>query len=98
MTGYGKDIQIRVGVCGNPKFPNYVLEQLFFDNDEPEHPGCPVTMAIYNGRTQKEFDYNQLGEYSESWSSAAMTFVEVQALIGELRAPRIAVKPRAPTA
>ncbi|RUV13036.1 hypothetical protein [Mesorhizobium sp. M5C.F.Ca.IN.020.32.2.1] len=82
MTGYYRDCQVRLARDVNPKWPDYLVEMLFFENDEIA--GVQVT-AVFKGRSHK-------GELADAvntnrpWSSTSMRFEEVQALRGELRA------------
>ncbi|UVK37389.1 hypothetical protein LHFGNBLO_004413 [Mesorhizobium sp. AR10] len=86
MTGFGGEVQVRIGVRSNPKYPDYIVEMLFFEDDDPDHPAGSAIMNIYNGRTHQYYDFDDDGlDASRNWSTVGMTFSEVQALIGELR-------------
>lgn len=87
MTGFGREVQVRLGVRSNPKYPDYAIEQLFFEDDDPDHPAGSATMNIYNGRTHRDYDFDDNLDASKNWSTDAMTFAEVQALIWDIRHP-----------
>ncbi|TPK42644.1 MULTISPECIES: hypothetical protein [unclassified Mesorhizobium] len=88
MTGFGGQVQVRVGVRSKPKYPDYIVEMLFFEEDDPDHPAGSAIMNIYNGPTHKlyDFDDDSLDAW-KNWSTLGMTFAEVQTLIGDLRRP-----------
>jgi hypothetical protein len=86
----GKAI-IRIGVSGKGTFPNYCIEQ----HRDPISTTLEVGEATveftttfehrhcYRGRNHKEIlDDSFIGE---KWSSASMSFAEVQTLLGKLR-------------
>jgi hypothetical protein len=85
MRGYRQDCQVRIKTNSSPAYPDYLVEELFYD-DSVEHTGQPVLMELYQGRTHKAYpssvEHNPYN--SREWSTAAMNYREIQALIGEL--------------
>ncbi|MER9681768.1 hypothetical protein NKJ23_20955 [Mesorhizobium sp. M0184] len=79
MTGFGGDVQVRIGVRSNWKYPDYAIEKLFFEGS--------ATMNIFNGRTHRDYDFDEGLDASKNWSTNAMTFAAVQRLIWDLHHP-----------
>jgi hypothetical protein len=83
--------EIRIGISGRGIYPNYsIIEPCEPEEISLELPGGGTfTMTtdvrkrvVFNGQSHREIDDSV--SWGESWSSAAMTFAEVQALLGEL--------------
>jgi hypothetical protein len=81
---------IRIGISGAGIAPHYCIEQGRVVDRIEDGPrftiGRHQRRAIFHGRTHKPILENEF--QGLSWSSAAMTFAEVQALLGRLRASR----------
>ena len=66
---------VTIGVSATGLYPNYFIA-------EPSESEAGLRRRVFNGRSHRE---SPDVWWAESWSSAAMTFAEVQALLGELR-------------
>jgi hypothetical protein len=84
--------EIRIGVSGRGIYPNYSI----IEPCEPQetvirdHRGVPLKITksvqsriVLNGQSHREILDDS--SWGENWSTAAMSFAEVQALLGELR-------------
>jgi hypothetical protein len=83
--------EIRIGVSGRGIYPNYSIivpcepeERVF----EGQGVSFEITSSVrkrlvFNGQSHREI--LEESNWGESWSSAAMSFAEVQALLGDLR-------------
>jgi hypothetical protein len=84
MTGYRGDCQVRISTDGRGKYPDYIVEMLIFDEETGLEIIHVQSIAVFAGKTHK-------GELVDStnlhraWSWDALTFKEVQMLLGELR-------------
>ena len=67
---------ITIGVSGSGLYPNYFVL-------EPSEDALGRRRMVFNGRSHREILEDSF--WGESWSSAAMSFAEVQALLGHLR-------------
>ena len=84
MGGCFKDCQVRLALDSSPRFPDYQVEMLFYDDEGGEEIVHAQSLAVFSGRTHK----GQLVDHiniARPWSSDAMTYLEVQTLLGELR-------------
>jgi len=83
--------EIRIGVSGRGIFPNYSIvepcepEEL---NIEGQGVSLKITSSVgkrmvFHGQSHREILEDSA--WGESWSPAAMSFAEVQALLGDLR-------------
>ncbi|MGB8276535.1 MAG: hypothetical protein WCF20_01155 [Methylovirgula sp.] len=80
---------IRVGVSGTGVFPNYCIEEGFIAITLPslDRPiSCYRRRTVFSGRNHREILEDQFK--GESWSLTAMNFIEVQAILGQLRDDR----------
>ncbi|MGR9415880.1 hypothetical protein [Rhizobium leguminosarum] len=84
MTGCHKECQVRIALDSSPRFPDYLVEMLFYDDDNGEEVVYAQSLAVFSGRTHKG-DLVDDRNISRLWSSQAMTYLEVQTLLGELR-------------
>lgn len=79
------DCQVRLAVDRKTKRPDYLVEMLIFD----EVTGLEIihiqSLAVVSGRSH-EGELVNSANIRRSWSAEAMTFKEVQTLLGELRA------------
>src|SRR5436309_2187344 len=81
-----EEATIRIGISGAGIVPNYYIE-------EPA-PSVTITISgldlttreVFSGRNHKQILDDFLE--GEKWSSAVMTFAEVQAALGQLRASK----------
>lgn len=80
MAGYYRDCQVRLDLCSNPSAPDYLIEMLIDDEDDR----IPQSIAVFSGRSHKGQLY-QDDQRPRLWSSGAMTWKEVQTLLGRLR-------------
>jgi hypothetical protein len=67
---------VTIGVSGSGLYPNYFLL-------EPSETPPGRRRMAFNGRTHREILEDSF--WGESWSTAAMRFAEVHALLGKLR-------------
>lgn len=84
MGGCYKDCQVRLALDSSPRFPDYKVEMLFYDDEDDEEIVHAQSLAVFSGRTHK----GQLVDHiniARPWSSDAMTYLEVQTLLGEIR-------------
>lgn len=79
-----RDCQVRVVLDSNTAFPDYVVEMLFDDVVDGEEIEHSQPTAFFKGRNHQG-RLIEPADYDRPWSSEAMRFEEVQALIGELR-------------
>ncbi|MBX5175329.1 hypothetical protein HJB77_03335 [Rhizobium lentis] len=84
MAGYHKDCQIRLALDSSPRFPDYLVEMLFYDDEDGQEIVRAQTMAVFSGRTHKG-ELLDDKNISRPWSSQAMSYLEVRTLVGELR-------------
>lgn len=84
MTGYHQECQVRLVIDSAPARPDYGVEMLFEDEVDGERVDIPQPMTVVPGRTHAAVLAIDVPE-SGHWSSEAMTFAEVQQLLGELR-------------
>lgn len=82
MTGYNRDSVVAICIRSNPKYPDYAVNEVMFEDSDPIGQ---VTMAIYHGRTHVEYEYDTLFDDYTLWSTEKMGFTAVQQLVGELR-------------
>jgi len=84
MTGCSGDCQVRFAVDRKTRRPDYLVEMLIFD----EVTGLEIihiqSLAVVSGRTH-EGDLVDATNIRRAWSTEAMTFKQVQLLLGELR-------------
>ncbi|MHA6641369.1 hypothetical protein [Mesorhizobium sp. A623] len=86
MRGGRDDQGMRVALDSNPAAPDYCIEMYFEERNasgEWETVGHQFLVA-FSGRNHKEAR-RQEDEVSRAWSSEAMSWGCVQALLGELR-------------
>ncbi|MGO8074032.1 hypothetical protein AB9F41_16120 [Rhizobium leguminosarum] len=83
MTGMNKQCAVRIRIGGSRGSPDYIIDELFFDDDDPEHTGQPVPMKAFNGRTHKEIVDFEFYE-RDHWAYNGLSFREVQAILGRL--------------
>lgn len=86
MRGGRSDTGVRIALNSNPKWPDYCLEMHFEEQNEIgdwEVVGASI-MAEISGRSHKELPYTD-HRCDRAWSSAVMSWEDVQLLIGELR-------------
>jgi hypothetical protein len=67
---------ITIGVSGTGLYPNYFIQ-------EPSEGPPGRRRTVFNGRSHREILEDSF--WGEGWSSAAMSFHEVQSLLGQLR-------------
>lgn len=84
MTGCNQDCQVRIALDSNVRFPDYRLEMLIEDEEGGETIVHAQPIAVFSGRNHKG-TLSDADNLSRPWSSAAMTYAEVQRLLGELR-------------
>lgn len=81
---------IRIGVSGTGVAPHYCIEQGSSTSTVPSL-GLEINRyarrAVFHGRSHKPILDDQFKGIS--WSSSAMTFAEVQAILGSLRAHKM---------
>jgi len=65
-----------IGISGTGLYPNYFIQ-------EPSETASARRRTVFNGQSHREI-LDDSG-WGESWSSATMSFAEVQALLGDLR-------------
>lgn len=97
MRGGRSDMSMRVALDSNPARPDYCIEMYFEERNsagEWKVIGCS-TIAELSGRTHRELPYIENGP-ARLWSNAAMSWQEVQALLGELRGIAIGSKRSGP--
>jgi len=83
--------QIRIGVSGKGVFPNYSIVEPCEPEERPiESQGVSLKITssvgkrmVFHGQSHREILEDSA--WGESWSSAAMSFAEVQTLLGDLR-------------
>lgn len=80
--GHERTWRVRISVSSNPRAPNYLLEEVMEGHIAD---GPAITMQSFRGRGHKELTYDF--HESETWSTVAMTFLEVQLLLGQIRSP-----------
>jgi hypothetical protein len=82
--GFDRDeAVIRIGISGTGAAPHYCLEQGSKTSAVPNVGTGHSRRAVFHGRSHKPIlDDDPKGI---RWSSAAMTFLEVQAILGSLR-------------
>lgn len=84
MTGYDKECQVRLALDSSPRFPDYQVEMLFYDDENGEEIVHAQSSAVFSGRTHK----GELVDHANTfrpWSSQVMSYLEVRTLLGELR-------------
>jgi hypothetical protein len=86
MRGFQQDCQVRIKTNSSPTYPDYLVEEFFYDDEDPEHPGQPVIMGLYCGRRHKAYPSSiEHDSYDDrEWSRGAMNYLEVQSLIGAI--------------
>jgi hypothetical protein len=67
---------VTIGISGTGLYPNYFIQ-------EPSETAERRRRRVLNGRSHREILEDSF--WGEGWSSAAMSFAEVQALLGHLR-------------
>ncbi|RVQ04150.1 hypothetical protein [Sinorhizobium meliloti] len=99
MTGHQRDCQVRLALDSKPSGPDYRIEFFIYDTIEGEQVAFPQTAAIFKGRAHTETLYDGT-ELDRPWSAEAMTFQEVQHLLGQLRSSKeldkVSLKPKRP--
>lgn len=84
MTGYYQDCQVRAACNSDPRRPDYLLEMLFFDQEDGAEVVHRQSVTVFQGKTQK--GACSMDDRAERvWSDSAMSFREVQQLLGDLR-------------
>lgn len=84
MAGYHKDCQLRIALDSNPRCPDYLIEMLFDDEEDGEVVVHSQSIATFSGK-------DHVGTLTDGprlrrpWSSHAMSYSEVQQLLGHLR-------------
>ncbi|MCV3737922.1 hypothetical protein OCK02_17100 [Rhizobium sp. TRM96647] len=84
MAGYSKDCQVRIALDSNPRCPDYLIEMLFHDEEGGHAIVHAQAIAVFSGK-------NHVGALADdanirrTWSSSAMTYSNVQQLLGRLR-------------
>ncbi len=84
MAGCSQECQVRIALDSNVRFPDYRLEMLFEDGDGGETIIHAQSIAVFSGR-KHEGTLSDASNLSRPWSSAAMTYAQIQQLLGELR-------------
>ncbi len=84
MTGCNQDCQVRIALDSNMRFPDYRLEMLFEDEEDGETIIHAQPIAVFSGRNHKG-TLSDAGNLSRPWSSAVMSYKQVQRMLGELR-------------
>lgn len=84
MRGYHRDCQVRLALDRKSNPPDYIIDMLIYDEIDGQEAIIPQSIAVFSGRTHNceedpEKNMNRL------WSETAMTWIEVQALLGKLR-------------
>jgi hypothetical protein len=77
---------VTIGISGTGLYPNYFTQ-------EPSETAPGRRSMVFNGRSHREILEDSF--WGESWSSAAMSFAEVQALLGHVRDGRRSAEQRA---
>ena len=72
---------VRIGIAGTTKVPSHKVSYL-------DLTGVEIIFGAYAGKTPAKDD---VLVRDDAWSSASMSFPEVQALLGELRHFKVAV-------
>ncbi len=67
---------VTIGISGTGLYPNYFIQ-------EPSETAPGRRRIVFNGRSHREILEDAF--WGESWSSTAMSFAEVQSLLGDLR-------------
>jgi hypothetical protein len=67
---------VTIGISDTGLYPNYFIQ-------EPSETAPGRRRMVFNGRSHREILEDSF--WGESWSSAAVSFAEVQALLGHLR-------------
>lgn len=84
QMGSSGDMQVRVSLYSETKFPDYILDELMEPELDPDGIGQPWTLAAYSGTTHRPLTAET--RYADSlWADATMSWREVQALLGKLR-------------
>lgn len=86
MRGGRGDQGVRLALDSSPSAPDYCIEMYFEERNaagEWEIVGCHFLVAFY-GRNHSEAK-RQEDEVLRDWSTASMSWLEVQALLAELR-------------
>lgn len=94
MRGGRDDMGMRIALDSNPAAPDYCIEMYFEERTvtgEWEVVGSQF-LAAFVGRNHREVPLTD-DESARPWSNAAMSWENVQALLGELRGVSIPPKP-----
>lgn len=86
MRGGQSDMGMRIALDSNPSRPDYCIEIYFEERNsagEWEVVGSSI-VAEFSGRSHRELPYRE-DIPSRVWSHEAMTWADVQTLLGELR-------------
>lgn len=84
MAGYYRDCQVRLAADSNARAPDYVIEWRVFDEGTGTEVVHEQSVAVFSGRSHA-------GEVATGenlmrpWCLEAMTWREVQSLLGKLR-------------
>jgi hypothetical protein len=88
QMGRPGDMQERVALYGKTEFPDYILDELFEPDLDPDGIGQPQPMLACNGRTHRALTAENRYDY-RLWADAPMSWREVQSLLGRLRGFKI---------
>ena len=84
MAGYHKDSQVRLALDSNPRFPDYLIEMLFSDEEEGESVLHAQSIAVFSGKDHVGALTDEIN-IRRPWSSEAMSYTDVRQLLGRLR-------------
>jgi hypothetical protein len=85
MEGYFRECQVRLARDSTPSRPDYLVEMLFYDEEDDIDVTIPQSIAVFVGRNHSG-DLIDAMNSSRVWSTQAMKFEEVQMLLGDIRA------------
>ena len=97
MGKRGEGMQVRISIKSDPEAPDYRVDQQVeepLDPNDPADLGRAVPIDAYKGSTHRQLSFAKFDD-AASWSTEAMSWAQVQALLGRLRAPHSQVAARA---
>ncbi|TIN18540.1 MAG: hypothetical protein E5Y31_25955 [Mesorhizobium sp.] len=84
QMGKPGDTQVRIALYGDDDHPDYIIDEFFHDEDDPDSEGQPQAMFACNGRTHRLYIADHRYEY-ELWADTGMGVLAVRKLIGIIR-------------
>lgn len=79
-----EDIQVRVSIASDTEAPDYIFDECMGEPADPDDRGHPVPMAAFSGRTHRPLSCAKT-DRPLNWSTSAMSWQQVQDLLGRLR-------------